>query len=551
MLLAATAALRLALATGLGPGNDEAYYYLYTVHPDWSYLDHPPGVGWVEAAGLALSGGVVAPWSLRLGFVALGTVAALLLARLTTRWFGPQAGRLAVAAWCATAYFGYVAGTFALPDGPLLACWLLALDRVAVALDRPERHGAWLAAGVAWGGALLCKYHALLLPPGVALYLLIAAPEVRRRCLRRPGPYLALAVGGLLFAPVVAWNATHEWASFAFQGGRAAGPGGWLPRPDRLAGFLAGQAAYLTPWMWAFLAGALWRRIRGGRGLSEPSIAGDSAGRARPHEMSSERGAGFDPERYLLCMALPPLVAFGMVACFRPVLPHWSLVGAVPLFPLLGADWGEWARRDPFRVRRRVGAVLTAPVVVLAIVAVQARWGPCPVPGDPTRELAGWDQVAGWLDRGGWTDRPGTFLFTSSWYESGQLALATGRRRPDRVGSLPVLCYNAHDARGFAHWSRPEPWVGRDGVLVVVDPCSTEPAAYDRWFRRIEPLGALDVVRWGRTIRRVRFYHCRDQTRPFPFDGRPEPEEKPVLTADRGGNGTMLDSVARLRRAGW
>src|SRR5204863_1253564 len=114
------------------------------------------------------------------------------------------------------------AGAFALPDGPLLFFWLLTLDRLAAALDAPD--GAvrpWLWVGLAWGGALLSKYHAVFLPAGVLLYMAVEPPA--RRWLRRPGPYLAATIGLLVFSPVIAWNAAHGWASFVFQGARAVG----------------------------------------------------------------------------------------------------------------------------------------------------------------------------------------------------------------------------------------------------------------------------------------------------------------------------------------
>ena len=47
-LMRVSTALRLAWAAGLGPGNDEAYHYLFTVHRDWSYFDHPPMLAVVE-----------------------------------------------------------------------------------------------------------------------------------------------------------------------------------------------------------------------------------------------------------------------------------------------------------------------------------------------------------------------------------------------------------------------------------------------------------------------------------------------------------------------
>ena len=56
---------------------------------------------------------------------------------------------------------------------------------------------------------------------------------------------------------------------------------------------------------------------------------------------------------------------------------------------------------------------------------------------------------------------PRSFVFSSYWYQGAHLAYALG-------GKQPVVCYSADDPRGFAFWSRPEDWVGREGVLVVI-----------------------------------------------------------------------------------
>ena len=50
-------ALRLIWAGAIGPGNDEAYHYLYAVHPAWSYFDHPPMMAVVAWLGMHLCGG--------------------------------------------------------------------------------------------------------------------------------------------------------------------------------------------------------------------------------------------------------------------------------------------------------------------------------------------------------------------------------------------------------------------------------------------------------------------------------------------------------------
>ena len=322
MILVATA-LRLVVAACFGPGNDEAYHDLFAQHLDWSYFDHPPMLALVESAGLALVGFHASVFALRLGIVILFAGSTWLLARMTARHYGSAAGWIAAFALNATAYYGVAAATFALPDGPLVFFWLLTLDRLLVVLEEPERVGPWAAVGLAWGGAMLSKYQAVFLPVATLAYL--AFEPAARHWLRRPGPYLAFALGLLVFAPVISWNAHHGWASFAFQGGRALG---WpVIRPDRFAAFLGGQAAYLFPWLWVPLIVVLFREARGQRGRKGEDI----------------------PGRFLLYQAVVPLLAFGGVALVQPVLPHWSLVGFLAAFPLLGRAWAQRREAAPAR----------------------------------------------------------------------------------------------------------------------------------------------------------------------------------------------------------
>ena len=488
-LIVASGVIRLLWGSALGLGMDEAYHAQFIDHPDWSYFDHPPMLALVEGLGVAAAGGRVEPITLRLGFIVLFAGSTWMMARLGARFFGEWEGLLAAFALNVSAYHTAAAGAFALPDGPLLFCWLLTLDRVAAAVERPDRLGGWLAVGLAWGGAMLSKYHAVFLPAGVFLYA-VAEPSARR-LLRRPGPYLAVAVGLTLFAPVIYWNATHGWASFLFQGNRAVG-GGVRLRPDALLGAVAGQAAYLFPWIWLPLLGLLAGRLRHFRAASPA-------------------------ERFLACQAVAPLAVFTAVACVRPVLPHWTLVGYLSIFPLLGRAWEARWRVDPARMRRKLATLAAIPALAMLLFAVQARTGVLndlglPVAADPTTDLVGWDQVARAAGRLGLFDRPGTFLFTGSWSLSGQVSFAA------RDLGVPVLCYNRRDPHNYASWSRPEDWVGRDGVLVSLAETRHEPAAYNRYFERIDPPIPVDVVRGGRVIRRVNLTRCVRQVMPFPFD---------------------------------
>jgi hypothetical protein len=515
-LIIVSGLLRLGWAASLGPCNDEAYHYLFAVHPDWSYFDHPPMLAVVERVGLMLMPGAVSMLRLRLGFVVLFAGSTWLMARITARFYSPWAGFLAALGLNLTAYHFIAAGAFALPDGPLLFFWLLTLDRLTVAFESPGRLGPWIGVGLAWGGALLSKYHAVFLPAGALLYLMLKPSA--RDCLKRPGPYLALILGILVFTPVLAWNAAHGWASFAFQGGRALGAVHF--RPETLAAFLIGQGGYLLPWIWGPLAFLFFRGLR--------------------RLVRREADAA---ERFLLSQAVGPIAVFTTVACFRTVLPHWALAGFVSLFPMLGAWCEAQASARPARLRRWLCFAAAAPILIAALILAQTYGGVLQKGGkerlglldrsrDVTLDFYGWDEIARELKRRGLLDQPGSFLFTSSWYYSGQLAFAT------RASSTPVLCYHGWDARSFAFWSRPEDWVGRDGILVAINHHINEPACYQRYFTRLESIGEFDVVRAGGPVRNVRLFRCVRQIVAFPFDGSRTMEQ--IVQFAKGGAKAVL-----------
>src|SRR5262249_13873937 len=143
-------------------------------------------------------------------------------------------------------------------------------------------------------------------------------------------------------SPVIAWNLAHGWTSFAFQSARA---GGGEFNAGTLARALAGQAAYLTPWIWVFLIIALVR-----------------AWRRQPREAA---------DRFLLAQAAVPLATFLAVACRRDVLPHWSLIGWLPVYPLLARDWAAGCRG----LQRRLVLLSSVPLLALPLVALHVNTG--------------------------------------------------------------------------------------------------------------------------------------------------------------------------------
>jgi hypothetical protein len=181
------------------------------------------------------------------------------------------------------------------------------------------------------------------------------------------------------------------------------------------------------------------------------------------------------------------------------------------MFPLVGALWAFNAERRPVLVQRWVIFMSACLLLIMVGFFCQAHFGIIDLPwrSDPALEISGWDSVGRTLEADGVLDRPNTFLFTEHWFESGQLAFSVRNR-------IPVACYNNGDARGFAFWSRPEDWLGKDGFWVTADG-NGNPDDYRPYFRSVELESTFPMTRSGKPFRTVQVYRCSEQLKPFPF----------------------------------
>ena len=113
--------------------------------------------------------------------------------------------------------FFFFSGILMTPDAPLTAAWAALLYFLERAL-LGGRTAAWWGAGIALGLGLLSKYTIAMVVP--AAFIFMCWDPQARRWLTHWVPYTAMVLACVIFAPVIYWNATHEWASFAFQTAR-------------------------------------------------------------------------------------------------------------------------------------------------------------------------------------------------------------------------------------------------------------------------------------------------------------------------------------------
>lgn len=192
---------------------EEAYYWNYAQHLDFSYLDHPPMVALLIKLFTTLLG--TSEFSVRVASLLCWCVTALFSYKLSEQ-FTPGSGKYALLSLAVLPFF-FFQSIIITPDVPLITCWSASLYYLYGALHL-NRARNWYWAGVWLGLGMLSKYTISLLGLTCFVYVLSLPPY--RFWLRRKEPYIAILITVLLFTPVIYWNATHEWVSFIFQSSR-------------------------------------------------------------------------------------------------------------------------------------------------------------------------------------------------------------------------------------------------------------------------------------------------------------------------------------------
>lgn len=192
---------------------EEAYYWNYSQHLDFSYLDHPPMVALLIKLSTTLLG--LNEFAVRSANLLCWFVMALFSYKLT-ELIHRGSGIYSVLLLAILPFF-FLQTIIITPDVPLLACWSASLYCLYRALVLQERH-YWYWTGLWMGLGMLSKYTIALL--GVTTLFYMVTVPAARSIFKRKEPYFCTLIVIVLFTPVIYWNATHAWVSFIFQSTR-------------------------------------------------------------------------------------------------------------------------------------------------------------------------------------------------------------------------------------------------------------------------------------------------------------------------------------------
>jgi 4-amino-4-deoxy-L-arabinose transferase-like glycosyltransferase len=462
-LLLVTGGLHLLVAGGGALSVDEAHYALYGLYPDWSYFDHPPMVGWLQALVVPLS---ESEFALRIWPALLMAFAGGLLYRLSRVLFpeaDPWTAFIAVLI-LQSAVIVQLLGIALVPELPLLVFALASALVLWNAVERQRRRD-WLLLGLCLGLAGLSKYTAITLALSVVLFIFW---QGQWRLFLTPKPWVAALLGLICILPVLYWNSRHDWISFLYQLGHGAPDREWSL--SRFARAQAGQMLAYAPGIFIFGVIVLvesWRKRR-------------EAGR-----------------RLLLSLILPPLLLFAWAAGYEETLPHWTLlVWALLAVPM--AVW-LWQHRERRWVRfTAIGSLVYSLLLTLVIHSQFAvPWIPFKPLEHPLRDLYGWQAAA---ERGALlASAGGKPLMVGNWSLASRIAWYA---RPQ-----PVQVTDTRFDQFDLWFASPEE--GGDGVLLVPDYYEgRDDVSGVGKFRQCSRLDSMTVLLGETPVQHFSFYNC-------------------------------------------
>ena len=456
LFITAITVFRLFFADKFGLGVDESHYLLYARHLAWGYFDHPPMVAFLAALTTLFGESVF--W-VRLGPIICSTISLIILRYLALELYRDERVAFGSAILLQLMPYQHLLMVGLLPDATLNLFWCGTLLSVWQAA-KAGKWLLWILTGLLFGGALLSKYHGVLLAGCVLGYFITSSNH--RFWLAKIQPYLAAMIGLAVFVPNILWNFKHDWISYSYQLGHGSGDG------FSFAKFLlaiGGQFGVWSPVIFALLIAAITVQLR-------------------QKKMS-------DADRFIVWTSIPIFIFFCLAGLTSKILPHWTSVGwwtgsiAVSVVMLRKVSrqntsakrWRRWSAAAAL-----TGLVMSSLLYIALIwpIATQVyTWGrdislslnrkfpaveplkPYETGYDISNDLFGWEQIANRVEaiRVQMPLPHKTFVFCHRFFMTSQLAVYLS------PGTVATSLH--HKFNQYRFWFSADTHAGWDALFVV------------------------------------------------------------------------------------
>ena len=453
----------------LSLSEDGAHYALYGTHLDWGYVDHPPLIGWIQAALLALAGHH--DWAMHSSALLISCGILYTLFRLTRTLFPQQNQQFAY--WCVFACFlsafFFISTELILTQNPLrLSCLLSIL--LFYRYCQSQRTLFLLLTGVCLGLAGLSDFTAFMFALGLAGYALL----FHRPLLRNPWLYVALTLAIGVVSPFIIWNSQHHFISF-------------VSGSHRVVSHAWSWASFFTSLGIQFIA------------YSPALVIFSLIGSAQALRQKLKA------QLVLVLPAIPVLLLFLFIGGFKRIDIHWPALGWTLLIPIaVHAIHQRWQKRS---TRLIVIASIVLQLCAVVFFYMQALLYPISIHGrSPLYELYGWQQAADHAIKLETTyDLPANTarLFVNHWSMASRLAWysqqAVQMAKPTEIASY----------HQFERWYG-LPNTHSNGIMVILEHNSAPArhSAATHQFQHCDYIDSLPILSHHQHVSTFQFYHC-------------------------------------------
>ena len=498
------------LASGrLELSEDEAYQWVWSKHLAISYYSKPPMIAYTQFLGTHLWGDN--QFGVRFFSPVITLVISLALVRFMAGFVGGRAAFVLLLACTAAPLLSV--GAIVMTIDPLsVMFWVAAMIAGWRATQPAGTTRDWLWTGLWVGLGFLSKPTAAYQVICFAVFFCLWPPA--RAHLRKRGPWLALLVSMACMAPVVGWNAAHDWVTV-----KHVAADGQLERPWTriyVHDFLLAEFLLLNP---VFFAGAIWA-----------SIAFWRRGRNDPLQL------------WLFSMGTPLFLLFFLLSWHSRVFPNWIAPSVAPMFCLMIVYWRARWDALPRALRHLPCIGIAVGAVALALAhdtrllerALGRR-----LPADPLRRAHGWRECAAVVgqarDQLQAEGKP-AFMIGEHYGFVGEVTFYL----PEAKRSVmdPIVFFYAskvpqnqfyfwpsyldrHGQNALFYREAPRPklkpgwfsrWWRREGDLLEAQPPEDKPPPQEviDEFESVTNMGVRDIVWDGRIVRSVELFACHN-----------------------------------------
>ncbi len=312
-MVAAVTAVRCAVLV-LSPLDlypDEAQYWWWAQTPDFGYFSKPPIIAWIIHTTTRLLGD--SEWAVRIASPLLHAGTSLLVFGIARHVTNARLSLLGALAYLTLPGISYSCGLIS-TDVPLLFFWAAAL----FAFLRACEDGRWrwsFLCGASLGLGLESKYAMLYFLAGAVVAALLCG-TARRLVFGRRGLAI-LAIGLVILAPNIVWNAVHGFPTVAHTEANA----DWARSRYSVGSagnFMLGQFGVFGPLLMVGWIGALWRLVPASQ---------------RPQ-----------PDVLLAAFSVVPLLLILLQSFVAGANANWAATAFIAASPLSVAQLARWWR---------------------------------------------------------------------------------------------------------------------------------------------------------------------------------------------------------------